>query len=45
MIFVNSMSDIFHDDVPLVFLQKVFKSSQETPQHTYQVLTKRAENL
>ena len=45
MIFVNSMSDIFHDDVPLVFLQKVFQVMQETPQHTYQVLTKRAENL
>lgn len=45
MIFVNSMSDVFHDDVPLSFLQKVFKVMEETPQHTYQVLTKRAENL
>jgi protein gp37 len=45
MIFVNSMSDIFHDDVPLSFLKKVFGVMLETPQHTYQVLTKRAENL
>lgn len=45
MIFVNSMSDIFHDDVPLDFIQDVFRVMQDTPQHTYQVLTKRAENL
>ena len=45
MIFVNSMSDIFHDDVPLEFLKQVFQVMQDTPQHTYQVLTKRAENL
>lgn len=45
MIFVNSMSDIFHDDVPLDFLRQIFQVMQETPQHTYQVLTKRAENL
>jgi protein gp37 len=45
MIFVNSMSDIFHDDVPLKFLQQVFQVMHDTPQHTYQVLTKRAENL
>lgn len=45
MIFVNSMSDIFHDNVPLDFLREVFQVMQETPQHTYQVLTKRAENL
>jgi len=45
MIFVNSMSDIFHDDVPLSFLKKVFEVMRDTPQHTYQVLTKRAENL
>jgi protein gp37 len=45
MIFVNSMSDIFHDDIPLQFLQKVFDTMRDTPQHTYQVLTKRAENL
>ena len=45
LIFVNSMSDLFHEDVPLAFIQKVFKTIEETPQHTYQVLTKRAERL
>jgi protein gp37 len=44
-IFVNSMSDLFHDDVPLDFVQKVFAVMAKTPQHTYQVLTKRAERL
>src|ERR1700756_4660939 len=38
-IFVNSMSDLFHDDVPLNFVQKVFAVMAKTPQHTYQVLT------
>jgi protein gp37 len=37
--------DLFHDSVPLAFIQKVFKVMEETPQHTYQVLTKRAERL
>ena len=45
MIFVNSMSDIFHDTIPFEFLRSVFSVMQETPRHTYQVLTKRAENL
>ncbi|MEY9242513.1 DUF5131 family protein [Bradyrhizobium elkanii] len=45
LIFVNSMSDLFHEGVPLAFIQKVFKVMEETPQHTYQVLTKRAERL
>ena len=45
LIFVNSMSDLFHDGVPLAFIQKVFHVMEETPQHTYQVLTKRAERL
>ena len=45
MIFVNSMSDLFHDDVPLEFIQLVFETISETPQHTYQILTKRAERL
>lgn len=45
VIFVNSMSDLFHKDVPLEFIQKVFKTMNETPQHTYQVLTKRSERL
>ena len=45
IVFVNSMSDLFHKDVPLDFIKKVFKVMNETPQHTYQVLTKRAELL
>lgn len=44
-VFVNSMSDLFHKDVPLSFIQKVFKTMNETPRHRYQVLTKRAERL
>lgn len=42
-IFVNSMSDLFHDGVPLTFIREVFDTMAATPQHTYQVLTKRAE--
>ncbi len=45
MIFVNSMSDLFHEKVPLPFIQEVFDVMRNTPQHTYQILTKRAENL
>ena len=42
LIFVNSMSDLFHENVPFEFVQRVFRTMNETPQHTYQVLTKRA---
>lgn len=45
MIFVNSMSDLFHEDVELAFIQRVFETMSATPQHTYQILTKRAERL
>ena len=45
MIFVNSMSDLFHENVPLEFINSVFEVMRQTPQHTYQVLTKRAERL
>ncbi len=45
MVFVNSMSDLFGDFVPDTFLASVFKVMRETPQHTYQVLTKRSERL
>lgn len=45
MIFVNSMSDLFHRDVPLDFIRQVFVTMRETPQHTYQVLTKRSKRL
>jgi protein gp37 len=44
-VFVNSMSDLFHKDVPLAFIEKVFKVMNENPQHTFQVLTKRADRL
>lgn len=40
-VFVNSMSDLFHDDVPDEFIAQVFAVMAATPQHTYQVLTKR----
>lgn len=45
LIFVNSMSDLFHSDVPDAYLDRVFEVMGRTPQHTYQVLTKRAERL
>lgn len=45
VVFVNSMSDLFHKDVPLSYVQQVFKVMNETPQHTYQVLTKRGDVL
>jgi protein gp37 len=45
VVFVNSMSDLFHPSVPIAFIKKVFHVMNETPQHTYQVLTKRAERL
>jgi protein gp37 len=45
IVFVNSMSDLFHKDVPLFFIRKVFKVMNENPQHTFQVLTKRSDIL
>jgi protein gp37 len=45
MIFVNSMSDIFHENMPFDFIQAVFKVMNECSQHTFQVLTKRADIL
>ena len=45
VIFVNSMSDLFHDDVTLTFIRKVFDVMNSSPRHRYQVLTKRAERL
>lgn len=44
-IFVNSMSDLFHEDVPLAFIKDVFATMRAATQHTFQVLTKRAERL
>lgn len=43
--FVNSMSDLFHKDVPFDFIDKVFNVIKKTPQHTYQILTKREKRL
>lgn len=45
VVFVNSMSDLFHKEIPLEFIQKVFKVMNDNPQHVFQVLTKRAERL
>ena len=45
VVFVNSMSDLFHENVPLEFIKKVFKVMNENPQHVFQVLTKRADRL
>lgn len=45
VVFVNSMSDLFHPDVPLTFIKKVFKVMRDNPQHVFQVLTKRSERL
>jgi protein gp37 len=44
-IFVNSMSDLFHDAVPAEFVAAVWSVMQSTPQHTYQILTKRPERM
>lgn len=41
LIFVNSMSDLFHSDVPPTFIEEVFRVMDQTPQHRYQILTKR----
>ncbi|MFQ5640570.1 MAG: DUF5131 family protein [bacterium] len=45
VVFVNSMSDLFHKDVPIAFIQDVFKVMRDNPQHVFQVLTKRADVL
>ncbi|MBW4699115.1 MAG: phage Gp37/Gp68 family protein [Aphanocapsa lilacina HA4352-LM1] len=44
-VFVNSMSDLFHEQMPLDYLLKIFQVIAATPQHVYQVLTKRHERL
>jgi len=44
-IFVNSMSDLFHPDVPFEFIDKVFAIMAMAPQHTFQILTKRPERM
>ncbi|MHA2204132.1 MAG: DUF5131 family protein, partial [Candidatus Hodarchaeales archaeon] len=45
LIFVNSMSDLFHEDVPLGFIQRVFKTMVRSPHHIFQILTKRNKRL
>jgi len=45
MIFVNSMSDLFHEQVPLNFIQRAFATMHACPQHTFQILTKRSVRL
>ena len=44
-VFVNSMSDLFHDDVPIEFIARVWDVMKGTPRHTYQILTKRPERM
>ncbi|MCB9167795.1 MAG: phage Gp37/Gp68 family protein [Flavobacteriales bacterium] len=45
VVFVNSMSDLFHKEVPVDFIQRVFAVMKDNPQHVFQVLTKRADVL
>ena len=45
LVFVDSMSDLFHPEVPLDFIRRVFEVMADTPRHTYQILTKRSQRL
>jgi protein gp37 len=45
IVFVNSMSDLFHEQIPLSFIHQVFAVMNDNPNHVFQVLTKRAERL
>jgi protein gp37 len=45
IVFVNSMSDLFHEKVPLQYIKKVFDTMVMCPQHTFQILTKRSRRL
>lgn len=45
MVFVNSMGDLFHEEVPVEFIESVFSVMRDTPRHTFQLLTKRADRL
>ena len=44
-VFVNSMSDLFHPDVPVEFIARVWQVMKDTPRHTYQILTKRPDRM
>jgi protein gp37 len=43
--FVNSMSDLFHEEIPAAYIRDVFRVIEQAPQHTFQILTKRAERM
>lgn len=43
--FVNSMSDLFHEEIPVEYIEQVFAVIEQCPQHIFQILTKRAENM
>lgn len=45
LVFVNSMSDLFHQKVPTSFVERVWEVMRQTPQHTYQILTKRPDRM
>lgn len=45
LIFVNSMSDLFHEDVPIDYIKQIFSVMNQAKWHTFQILTKRAERL
>lgn len=45
LVFVNSMSDLFHEAVPSTFIRRVFQTMVDCPQHTFQILTKRSGRL
>ena len=45
MYFVNSMSDLFHEEIPDTFIRQVFEVIEKAPHHTFQILTKRAERM
>ena len=44
-IFVNSMSDLFHEKIPRSYIDQIFKVMEDNPRHTFQVLTKRADRM
>ena len=44
-IFVNSMSDLFHENIPTKFIKRIWKVMSQSPQHQYQILTKRPERM
>ncbi len=45
LVFVNSMSDLFHESVPNEFIVRIFETMERCPQHTFQILTKRSKRL